>query len=152
MEILAWLTLRIVYAWMFLWPLKALFADWKATEGVVGLICPARLVGPAAKLMVVVMVTGALSILLGVLPAVGGVLLFIYCLIGAVAHYRLGASATALSLSATAADEDRQALANAAALATVGHVTSAEKNFVLAALGLFFALAGTGPWSLWRLC
>jgi len=32
-------------------------------------------------------------------------------------------------------------------LATVGHVTSAQKNIVLAAVALFFALVGTGPCS-----
>ena len=41
-----------------------------------------------------------------------------------------------------------EAMGEVAAIAAVGHGTSAQKNIVLAAVGLLFALMGTGPLSL----
>ncbi len=151
MEALAWIVLRLVYAWMFLWPLKALFADWKGAEGLIALLCPKALVPLGAKLMIVVMIAGALSILLGVLPRVGGAMLCVYSLLGAKVHYKLAATAAEAKLGDTATDADRATLTGVSTLATVGHVTSAEKNFVLAAVGFFFAIMGSGPYSLFQL-
>jgi uncharacterized membrane protein YphA (DoxX/SURF4 family) len=152
METVAYIVLRVVFAWMFLWPIKGLLADWKATQNMVAMICPASLVGIGSIGMVLVMVLGALSILLGVLPQIGGAVLTVFCLIGASIHYRLGASAAVGELSKEATAADRDLHAKAVGLAAVGNITSAEKNFVLAAVGLFFALAGTGPYSLLPFC
>ncbi|MEM9659329.1 MAG: hypothetical protein AAF961_13310, partial [Planctomycetota bacterium] len=67
---------------------------------------------------------------------------------GAVIHYRLARIAQETHLSDAASEEDRAAAVELSNLGQVGHVTSAEKNFVLAAVALFFALVGTGKFSL----
>ncbi len=148
METFAFILLRIVFAWMFLWPIKSLLADWKATQSMVAMLCPASLVGIGSIGMVLLMVVGSFSILLGILPQVGGLLLAIFCLFGAYIHYRLGASAAEGALSQSVTRADRNLHAKAVGLAAVGNITSAEKNIVLAAVGIFFALVGTGPYSL----
>jgi len=67
---------------------------------------------------------------------------------GAILHYRLARILKQTHLSEEACAADRDALQGAIALGVVGHVTSAEKNFVLTAVALFFAMKGTGPLSL----
>ncbi len=37
---IAWLALRVVYAWMFLYPLKSLLSDWPATVQATALLFP----------------------------------------------------------------------------------------------------------------
>ncbi len=75
-------------AWMFLYPLKALLADWPATIDTVKLIAPFK---PSffAVVMVIVMIVGALSVLFGIFAQIGSLLLLVYCLIGVVVHYKL---------------------------------------------------------------
>ena len=83
-----------------------------------------------------------LSILLGAWGRLAGAGFVAFNLGGAVIHYRLAAQAGSATLSAGASEADRESLAGVAGLGTVGNVTSAEKNFVLAAVGLFFFLVG----------
>ncbi len=145
-EVIAWLVLRIVYAWMFLYPLKVLLADFNATVGLVGLIAPfkPRL---CAYLMVAVMIVGSLMILFGIYAQIGGILLMFYCLIGVVVHNKLAQQALSAKLSPGASDSDKGVLKSTADLGAVGNFTSAQKNYVLAAVGFFFFLMGSGPWS-----
>ena len=63
-------------------------------------------------------------------------------------HYRLARRLKRTRLSAGASAADQEALEGAIGLGMVGHVTSAEKNFVLTAVAFFFVLQGTGPMSL----
>ena len=144
---IAWLVLRVVYAWMFLYPLKSLLSDWPATLQATALLFPWQ-TPLFAVVSVAVMALGALSILLGCYGQVGAAGLLAFCLGGAVIHYRLADLAKGARLSGQASSADRQAMAQVSKLGVVGHVTSAEKNFVLAAVALFFLLKGTGPWSL----
>lgn len=147
MDILAWLILRVIYAWMFLYPLKSLLKDWSSTKNTVALLIP--ICAPfCAVLMVIVMIAGAFMILLGFYAKIAGFMLLIYCLFGAVVHYRLAAQAAALKLSGSASKADQKALQQAIGLALVGNITSAQKNIVLAAVGCFFMLMGSGPLSL----
>lgn len=87
-------------------------------------------------------------ILLGIYGSIAGGGLCLFCLGGARVHYKLGAMAAGTKLSSAASKQDIETAAGISTLAVVGHVTSAEKNFVLSAVGFFFFLMGTGPWSL----
>lgn len=144
---IAWLTLRAVYAWMFLYPAIGLLKDWPTTVQTTALLFKWHANLFAAGSMAL-MIGGAVMILVGLYGSLAGAGLCLFCLGGARVHYKLGAMAGATKLSSTASKEDVEAAARAASLAVVGHVTSAEKNFVLAAVGFFFFLMGTGPWSL----
>lgn len=147
MDIAAWIILRIAFAWLFLYALKGLLSDWNATKNLVRLIVPFA-VNLSSIMMICVMALGALSILLGIWGQIGGIFLTIYCLIGARVHYRLASLASASKLSDMANDSDSKVLAQIIDLGVAGNITSAQKNFVLAAISLFFAILGTGPLSL----
>lgn len=145
--IVAWLVLRAVYAWMYLYPAIGLLRNWPATVATTGLLFK-----QGTKFFsvtsVAVMIIGALMILFGVYGQYAGLALFAFNLGGAIIHYRLAAATKASQLSVAASEADKATLAQVATLGWVGHVTSAEKNFVLAAVALFFALMGTGPLSI----
>lgn len=147
MEIYAWLILRAVYAWMFLYPLNALLKDWSGTKNLTALLFPFA-IPFFTVLMLLTMFFGALSILLGIYGQLAGFILLIYCLLGAIVHYRLASNAQKIHLTPVSSLEDQQTLAEAIRLAAVGNITSAQKNFVLAAVACFFMLMGTGPYSL----
>ena len=142
----AWIALRAVYAWMFLYPAVGLLRDWPTTVRTTGLLVPWGTPLFAAA-SVAFMIVGGLMILFGGWGRLAGAGFVAFNLGGAVIHYRLAAQATAAALSPGASEADRESLAGAAGLGVVGNVTSAEKNFVLAAVGLFFFLVGTGPLS-----
>ena len=57
MDTVAWLILRVIYAWMFLYPLKVLLKDWTGTTNTVALLIPIC-VPLCAVLMVIVMIAG----------------------------------------------------------------------------------------------
>lgn len=139
--------LRIVYAWMFLYPAVGLVKDWPTTVQTTALLFKWKPKLFAAG-SVVVMVAGAIMILLGVYGRAGAAGLCAFCLGGARIHYRLASLAGDVKLSSTASPDDVAAAGQLTTLAVVGHVTSAEKNIVLAAVAFFFLLMGTGPWSL----
>ena len=130
-----------------LYPMKALLSDWAGTKKTVGILIP---IFPSfcAVMMLLVMLCGALSVLVGFYSQIGGFLLCVYCIFGIKVHYRLSQLSTAGSLSSRASDSDREVLKEAQGLAVVGNITSAEKNVVLAAVALMFTLLGSGPFSL----
>ena len=144
-ELVGWLVLRAVYAWMFLYPAMALLRDWSGTVATTSLLFPWK---PAwfAVASLVLMIVGSIMILVGCYGQFAAAGLFLFCLGGARVHYRLAANAMRVAVGsgvtpAPGVDDLRK-------LAVVGHVTSAEKNFVLAAVALFMTLVGTGPGSL----
>ena len=146
-DALAWLVLRAVYAWMFLYPAYGLIKDWDSTVQTTALLFKWRpdLFAFGSLLL---MIFGAVAILFGIYGQFAAIGLIGFNLGGAVLHYRLARllKQTHLSKESTAADQD--ALEGAISLGIVGHVTSAEKNFVLTAVAFFFAIKGTGPLSL----
>ena len=150
MENSAWLILRVVYALMFFYPIYGLLKDWSGTKNMTALLFPCA-VPLFAVLMMLTMFFGAFSILFGIWGQLAGFALLIYCLLGAVVHFRLARHAQKIHLSIEASHDDQQQLKQVIQLATVGNVTSAQKNFVLAAVACFFMLMGTGPFSLWVL-
>lgn len=147
MELAAFLVLRIIIAWLFLFPLKVLLSDWPAAVDTVKLVAPI-FPGLFAVLMVLVMIVGAVSILLGAFAQVGAALLLIYCLVGVVVHYKLAGLATQLTLSESASKDDRAISQKLTALAVLGNQTSGQKNIVIAAALFFILMIGSGPFSL----
>ncbi|AHE67770.1 DoxX family protein [Legionella oakridgensis] len=147
MEIAAFVVLRIILAWMFLYPLKAQLSDWDATVELVDLIAPFQ---PQlfAVLMVFVMIAGSLSVLFGIYAQVGAACLMIYSLIGVLVHYKLSRLITSFYLSATASNADQKILEKVQSLGVVGHVTSAQKNIVIASALWVIVCLGSGPYSL----
>lgn len=143
-DLLAWLTLRAVYAWMFLYPVKGLITSFSDTVNATALLIHWQ-PQAFAILSILGMIVGALSILLGIYSQVGALILLCFNLGGAVIHYRLKDVAQSISVSPQSSAEDVEAVASLKSLAAVGHVTSAQKNFVLAAVAFFFMLMGTGP-------
>ena len=143
----AWLVLRVVYAWMFLYPAYGLIKDWNTTVQTTALLFPRH---PAVFAFgsLVLMIFGSLAILLGVYGQFAAVGLIGFNLGGALLHYRLARRLKRTRLSAEASTADHEVLEEAVNLGVVGHVTSAEKNFVLTAVAFFFVLQGTGPMSL----
>jgi uncharacterized membrane protein YphA (DoxX/SURF4 family) len=146
-EDLAWLILRIGYAWLYLYALLGLLSNWQATKDLVALLFP-RYTPVFAVIMVIVMFISAISIVLGFYAEIAGLMLSFYNLLGIRVHYKLAAQTRAFELSPNAALEDKQILAEAGTLGAVGHITSAQKNVVLFAVALFFMLAGSGPFSM----
>lgn len=147
METAALIFLRIVLAWMFLYPLKDLLADWKGTVNLVRLITP-FFPNLFALLMILVMFLGSLSILFGVYAQIGASFLFIYSLVGVIVHYQLSQQIKTQSLSDEASKDDRAVLEKTKALGVAGNNTSAQKNIVVAAALLVIVLLGSGPFSL----
>jgi len=139
LEKVAWLILRIAFAWMYLYPIIALLQDRQALVATTQLLFKWQ---PTffAYASIGVMIVGALSILFGIYAQVGGFLLLIFTVGGTVIHYRLAAIAAERLLGQ--GEEDM------AKLALVGHVSSAQKNIVLIAVACFFFLLGSGPLSL----
>jgi len=138
LHIIAWAVVRIALAWMFLVPLPGLLKDWQGTVNLSALLCkwnPRVL----AIISVLIMLFGALSVLIGIFPRVGALGLCLYSLCGYRVHRQLARQAKAM------ANKDNQPLVT---LAQVGHVTSAQKNIVIAALAFFMVLQGVGPYML----
>jgi uncharacterized membrane protein YphA (DoxX/SURF4 family) len=146
-ESIAWITLRAVYAWMYLYPAIGLIRDWPTTVHTTGLLFKSG-TRQFAIVSVVGMVVCALMILFGFYGEYAAVALVGFNLGGAKIHYQLAEMAHQAQLSDAASAEDKAAFQDVVTLGWVGHVTSAQKNFVLAAVALFIALVGTGPWSL----
>lgn len=147
LQITAWLILRICYAWMFLYPLIALCRDMPATESMVALLFPI-FTKLFTWLMFAVMFIGAVMILIGWYAQIAGILLFFYNIMGIFIHRQLAAQVTATPLSDNASVSDKKIFEHTATLGVVGHITSSQKNVVLAAVALFFVLLSSGPCSL----
>ncbi|MDC0534680.1 DoxX family protein [Francisellaceae bacterium] len=147
MDVIAWLVLRIIYAWMFIYPIKALTADWQSTKNTVRLLTPI-FVNLSAMMMIAVMFVGGVMILLGVYAQIAGIALCAYCLIGYYIHNKIAQNALNSTIASQISDADQNVINNIKAAAAVGNVTSAQKNIVLAAVGLFFFFMGSGPFSI----
>ena len=145
-DAIAWLILRVVYAWMFLWPLIALLKDWPGTVATVSLLCPYK-ANFSAVVMVLVMIAGALSILFGFYGQVAGLVLLVYNIFGVFVHRKAAQAIATLKLSNKGVAADQKIFTQAQAIGVVGHITSSQKNWVLASVACFFMLMGTGPLS-----
>jgi uncharacterized membrane protein YphA (DoxX/SURF4 family) len=139
----AWLALRGTYAWLLLVALISLLKD---PKGMTDAMRPMFPIGTSvvAAFMFLMMGTTALMILLGVWAQIAGWCMVVFNLMGVKFHLSFAKQAKELAK----ANPDQEATVTCAALAVVGHTTSAQKNIVLAGAGLFFAILGTGPWSL----
>ena len=147
LNIIAWLVLRILYAWLYLYALKGLLVDWQSTQSLIKLITPLY-TQLLAILMVIVMAAGAIMILFGIYAQIAGLLLLIYNLIGTKVHYSLARKILASELYSPVSSADNKTINEIKALGAAGNITSAQKNFVLAAMAFFFLIVGTGPFSL----
>ena len=150
-DVCAWLVLRAAYAWMFLYPAYGLIKNWETTVETTALVFSWR---PAlfAFGSLVLMIFGSLALLLGIYGQYAALGLIAFNLGGALLHYRLADRLKRTHLSAGATASDQESLESVITLGVVGHVTSAEKNFVLTAVAFFFLLQGTGPMSLVKAC
>ncbi len=135
-HVAAWLILRLAMTWLFLTPVFGLIRDWDGTKQLIRLISPVWING-LAVCCVAIMIAGSLSVLLGVYAQIGAALLGVYCLLGIRVHYQL---AKTIAQSTHPGDGD--------ALGIAGHVSSGQKNVVLAAVCLFIVVFGSGPMSL----
>ena len=141
LDALAWIVLRAVYGWMYLYPAYGLIKDWESTIQTTALLFKWRpeLFAFGSLLL---MVFGALAILFGIYGQIAAFGLIGFNLGGAVLHYRLARTLKQMRLSSEASRTDQAALEGAISLGVVGHVTSAEKNFVLKAQALGVLLLG----------
>lgn len=146
-EIIGWLILRIAYAWLYFYALIALLRDWPSTEDMVALLFPYQ-TRFFAILMIIIMVIAPLAILIGIYAEIAGFCLLIYNLLGAIIHYKLARFLGTQHLSDPANVEDKNTLASVIQIGSMGNITSAQKNIVLAAVAAFFMLVGSGPASL----
>ena len=118
MSIAAWIGLRIVYAWMFLWPVKSLIANWEGTVQCTQLLMKKNSTCWAIT-SVVGMVLAGIMILIGFWGQIAAIFLFVFNIGGAMVHYRLAAQAQEALGCAGQESEWAQ-------LAVVGHTTSAS--------------------------
>lgn len=140
------LILRIMFAWIFLWPAPGLIRNWPTTVQTTGLLFPK---GKTffTLISVVGMIICALMVLIGIYGRLGAIFLFFLCIGGAIVHNKLAGipEAAARDLPDTGTDEKRAAvLQQALTLNRVGNVTSAQKNLVIAGVSAYFFLSGTG--------
>ena len=144
------LILRIMFAWIFLWPLPGLLKNWTVTVQTTGLLFP---FGQSFFTFISVagMAICSIMVMLGIYGRVGGLFLFFFCIGGAIVHNKLAGlpEAAAKQLSSTDLQGPcGKVLDQALTLNRVGNVTSAQKNLVIAGIAAFFALAGTGNLSI----
>ena len=144
---IAWLVLRIVFAGFFLYPIYGFLQNWAAAKQTALLLYP-RYGDFQAILMIIVMIVISISILFGIYGHLGGLIALIYCLLGIRVHLALAHKLNTAQLSNQATAADQAILTEAAAIGSVGHMTSAQKNLVIAAISFFFMLLGTGPFSM----
>lgn len=152
---LAWIVFRAAYSFVFL---NAAWQCGKNRSGIEWTIAESRILfGDGAKLLgpggIVVMAGGGLSILLGLFAELGGTALALFLVMGTVIHLRQRdrASALAKAVAHRLGDAQLEALQQLAVSAQLGHYSSAMKNLSLAGPAFFFAIMGSGPWSLARL-
>lgn len=150
---LALLLLRLAVAWVFLYAAwmnsrNKISRDWTANEtailfrgtplaGKMGLIRPVAMIG------VTMMYLGGLGVLLGMLPRLAGLLLFVFTLPGILIHIRNRGDAMRWGEAIEAAVPEGSK-GDAGALkwnAYAGHQSSALKNYALLGAAAFFVLA-----------
>lgn len=136
LQTLACLLLRCTMTWLFLMPVFGLIRDWDGTKQLIRLVSPVC-VTTLAACCVASMIVGSLSLLLGFYAQIGAIFLCVYCVLGVRVHYQL---AKTIAQSAVPGDGD--------ALGVAGHISSGQKNVVLAAVCVFMIVFGSGPLSL----
>ena len=149
---IAYLIFRISYSIVFL---NAAWQCGKSKAGIQWTIDESRILfGKAAPLFgvagIFVMGFGGLSVLLGIYPEIGGLMLGLFVLPGAIIHHRKQKESQ--SLGGELGANDNQKVQMLTALASLGHYSSAMKNYSLCGPGIFLALTGGGAWvivSLW---
>ena len=144
------LILRIMFAWIFLWPLPGLLKNWSSTVQTTGLLFP---FGQHLFTMISIigMVVCSLMVATGIYGRAGAVFLFFFCIGGAIVHNKLAGIPENDAKSLTEEDLRTPAgkvLSQALVLNRVGNVTSAQKNLVIAGISAYFILAGTGNLSI----
>ncbi|HWT14014.1 MAG TPA: DoxX family membrane protein [Allosphingosinicella sp.] len=149
----ALLLLRLAVAWVFLYAAwmnsrDRAARDWTANETAIlfrgtPLAGRTKLIRWFAMAGVAIMYLGGLGILLGVLPRLAGLMLFLFTGPGIVIHIRNRADSMKLGGEVAAAVPAAQAgSANALMwLAYAGHHSSALKNYALLGAAAFFVLA-----------
>lgn len=143
---IAWLMLRIVFGGLFLWPIKSFLTNFNMAAKIAGYLIPVAQKFFAA-VMIAVMFLGGLSIIVGFYAQIAGLVLMFYCLFGVVVHQRLAKRINELYTDMKSSPVEIQEIHEACTLGIIGHETSAQKNIVLAAVGLFIFLMGSGPLS-----
>ena len=99
---------------------------------------------------IAIMGVGGLSILLGVMPRLGGAMLAAFVLERGHSLQADGPGRCDVhTLGSRLPDGADGVLQTLQVSARLGHKSSALKNLALAAVGLFFVLSGSGPYSLW---
>jgi uncharacterized membrane protein YphA (DoxX/SURF4 family) len=99
---------------------------------------------------VMLMLLGGLSVLLGIFPRLGALVLTLFLIPAALIHFRKASQAAALKDAMLAGPAGKSAAARQSVVAlgdaaVLGNFTSALKNLTLMALTLYIALAGTEP-------
>ena len=100
-EPFAWVALRAVYAWIYLYASIGLMMNWPTTLSTTKLLFTKGTAFFAATSLVI-MIFGSLMILFGVYGQYAAVAMFAFNLGGAVIHYRLARLAKATHLSESA--------------------------------------------------
>lgn len=147
-ELLGWLAVRIMYAWILLYSLKPLLADWEGTKQMLAALFPFINSRFSAIFTLVFMFSCAMMILFGFYAQVAGILLSAFTFSGYFAHMGAVKALEGFSLSPNASASDKEVLSTVQKIGAAGHVTSANKNLVLAAMGFMFFMLGSGPLSL----
>lgn len=138
-----WLIMRLTVAWVFLTPVGGLISEWESTKTLTRLVSGV-FVNFLSVLSIAMMVLGAISILFGIYAQIGGILLLVYSVFGVRVHFKLAKMATALDLPDSCKPQGEEVFYEAKALATVGHVTSGQKNMIICAVSLAFVIMGSG--------
>lgn len=78
---ISWIILRLVYAWVFLYPVPGLIKDWPGTVAATGLLFD-RMAEQFAGISVLVIIAGGLSVLFGAYGRIGAAGLLAFSLGG----------------------------------------------------------------------
>jgi uncharacterized membrane protein YphA (DoxX/SURF4 family) len=157
---LAWIGLRALAAWVYLWAFYRNVRDAPARAWTVSHTAlmlrfldepTRRRVAPVlATAAMGMMVFGGLSILIGFEGRLGALLLLAFTAVGYYQHrceYQ-EAMAIAERLRPFVREEGLPLLSELQWSAYAGHYSSALKNVALIGIGLWFLLAGTGPYTI----
>jgi len=137
MNDIAILVLRVGVAWIFAYPLHLFWQNFNAAKQAAGLINQ-KYSMPLAIIMLLVMALGSLAVLLGIYIKLASLCLLIFSLLGVYAHTKL----SKLGQSFKNADNIL------VSIATEGQLTSAWKNYPIAAVCIFLVIVGGGKYCL----
>ncbi len=149
-EELGWIVLRIGFAWLFLnaaWACgkDAAARQWTADE--TSILFPRHAMLFALGGIATMGLGGLFVLLGGWIGRLGGAMIAGFVVMGAIIHLRQMKRADDLAarLRVEKSGINDEVLTTLTVSARLGHKSSALKNFAIAAVGLFIALAGTGP-------